>query len=232
VSALAARFFTLVQGAGFYRQLLGEAVALLPEGSGRTLLDVGCGPGLLTRLAAARGYEALGIDADPAMVAAARRLARRERSDARFLHGRLDDRATRVPQADVVAAASLLAVLPDREAGLESLWRCVKPGGTLLVVEATERLTVSAARTLIAEGLGGPRRNLLTVWAAARQGSAVDQIVFTRLVETEQRGVQLLGGLVRATLFGAASDLAPNNEACPSVVCKTRPPVGASPSLG
>jgi SAM-dependent methyltransferase len=204
VSALAARFFTLVQGAGFYRQLLGDALALLPEGSGRTLLDVGCGPGLLARLAAARGYEALGIDADPAMVAAARRLARRERSAARFVHGRLGDPATSVPRADVVAAASLLAVLPDREAGLEALWRCVKPGGTLLVVEATDQLTVPAARTLIAEGLPGPRRNLLTVWAAARQGSTVDPVVFTRLVETEQRGTPLLGGLARATLFGGA----------------------------
>ena len=205
MTVLAARFFTLVQGAGFYRRLLSDAVALLPEGDGRTLLDAGCGPGLLTRLAAARGYEALGIDADPAMVATARRLARRERSAARFLHGRLGDPATIVPHADVVAAASLLAVVPDREATLEALWRCVRPGGILLIVEATERLTVSAARTLIAGGLPGPRRNLLTVWAAARQGSAVDPTIFDSLVDAEQRSAPLLGGLASATLFTAAA---------------------------
>jgi ubiquinone/menaquinone biosynthesis C-methylase UbiE len=204
MSAVAARFFALVQGAGFYRAYLEEAVALLPGGDGSRLVDVGCGPGLLTRLAAARGYEALGIDADPAMVATAARLARRERSAATFLHGQLSDLPA-LPQADVVVAASLLAVVRDREAALETLWRCVKPGGALLVVEAPDRLTVPAARKAIAAGLRGPRRGLLTMWAAARQGNAVDPSIFATLRDTEPRHTPLLGGLVRATLCTAAA---------------------------
>jgi ubiquinone/menaquinone biosynthesis C-methylase UbiE len=205
MSALAARFFTLVQSSGFYRNSLVQAVALLPDGRGRALLDVGCGPGLLTRLTAARGYEALGIDVDPAMVAAARRISRRERSSATFLQARLGGEVNTLPQADAVVAASLLAVVSDREAALETLWRCVRPGGTLLVVEATDRMSVPAARKLIAEGLPGPRRNLLTIWAAAREGNVVDARIFDHLAGAQHRSTLLLGGLVSATLFTASA---------------------------
>jgi hypothetical protein len=62
MSALTAKFFTHVESAGFYATLLRDALDLLPDGHGRTLIDVGCGPGALTRLAAARGYHATGLD--------------------------------------------------------------------------------------------------------------------------------------------------------------------------
>jgi 2-polyprenyl-3-methyl-5-hydroxy-6-metoxy-1,4-benzoquinol methylase len=201
MSALAARFFTRVQAAGFYRTLLSDAVALLPAGSGRSLLDVGCGPGLLTRLAAARGYDAVGLDADGAMIAAARRLAAEEGSAATFVHARFPDRL--VPRADVVAAASLLAVAPEREKTLRSLWQRTEPGGTLLIVEATERLSLRSANAAVASGLPPPGRSLLRVWAAARGGSTVDPRLRDSIPEAACRTVPLLGGLAEAWLFSA-----------------------------
>jgi trans-aconitate methyltransferase len=78
MSALTAKFFTRVEAAGFYAALLRDGLDLLPDGHGRTLIDIGCGPGALTRLAAARGYHATGLDSDPAMIAQAARLARRQ----------------------------------------------------------------------------------------------------------------------------------------------------------
>jgi 2-polyprenyl-3-methyl-5-hydroxy-6-metoxy-1,4-benzoquinol methylase len=201
MSALAARFFTRVQAAGFYRVLLSDAVALLPAGSGRSLLDVGCGPGLLTRLAAARGYDAVGLDADRGMVAAARRLAAKEGSAAAFVQGRFPDR--RLPRADVVAAASLLAVVPDRETTLLRLWQHTEPGGTLLIVEATDRLTLRSANAAIAAGLPPPGRGLLRVWAAARGGSTVDPRLRDSIPEAACHTVPILGGLAEAWLFAA-----------------------------
>ena len=72
---LAATLFTWLQGADFYRDLHRQAVDSLPEGNGKRWIDIGCGPGLVTRLAVARGYAATGIDTSAGMVKAARRLA-------------------------------------------------------------------------------------------------------------------------------------------------------------
>ena len=121
MEAIAARFFSHVQAAGFYQTLLRDALALLPDGNGRTLLDVGCGPGALTRLAAAHGYHATGIDSDPAMVAHAKRIAHRESSPATFALAPLNQVPVRFAPASVVVAASLLAVVPDPAAALDEL---------------------------------------------------------------------------------------------------------------
>ena len=128
--------FTWLQGADFYFDLHKQAVDFLPAGHGETWLDIGSGPGLVTRLAAERGWRATGIDTDPQMVAAAKRIARWKHSPAEFQMG--DFTTLPAEFAQVVSAASLLAVLPDREAGLRSLWHLLRPGGFLLIVEPTQ----------------------------------------------------------------------------------------------
>lgn len=201
MGTIATRLFTSVQGAGFYHDHLRDAVALLPAGEGRTLIDIGCGPGLLTRLAAAHGYRATGIDADASMIAAATRIARREHSTATFARADARTAPTQFAPADVVAAASLLAVVTDRRATLDALWRCVAPGGLLLIVEATERMTVREARRLLANGLPGRRRHLLTLWASGREGHTVDPRIYDDLPDIAERQITpLLHGLVDANL--------------------------------
>lgn len=170
MSAVSARLFTTVQGADFYRDHLRSAVELLPPAEGATLLDIGCGPGLLTRLAAARGYRAVGLDADQNMVAAAKRIAFR--------------------------------VMADRPTALDLLWRTVAPGGLLLVIEATEDMTVRAARQLLADGLPGRRSRFLIRWASGREGRTVDPRIFEDLPNVaEKRFMPLLRGLAGAWLI-------------------------------
>lgn len=77
MSAFSAALFSRLQAAEFYSALHQQAVELLPRGEGRTWLDVGCGPGLVARCAAAHGYRARGVDTDPAMVRRATANARR-----------------------------------------------------------------------------------------------------------------------------------------------------------
>ncbi|MFJ1758773.1 methyltransferase domain-containing protein [Amycolatopsis sp. NPDC088138] len=64
------------RGRAGYPQVIAEALSaeLELDGSGR-LLDVGCGPGSLTLLLAGCFEEAVGLDADPDMLAEAARLA-------------------------------------------------------------------------------------------------------------------------------------------------------------
>lgn len=158
-----ARFFTWVQRARFYVDLHREAVSLLPPGDDRTWLDVGTGPGLVAGLAAERGYDALGIDKNPAMVAA----ARGRFPGARFEEAALPSHPTAT--YDVVSAASLLIVVPDPRAAARALWEHVRPGGHLLLVETTARMNPRETRPL---SVSNPL--VLWLWARVRQGRAVD----------------------------------------------------------
>ncbi|MFN8584334.1 MAG: methyltransferase domain-containing protein [Dehalococcoidia bacterium] len=57
---------------GFVAQLAEDLVGLLDPQPGERIVDLGCGTGTLTAQIASRGAEVLGIDADPAMIEAAR----------------------------------------------------------------------------------------------------------------------------------------------------------------
>ena len=198
MSWLSARLFTWIQGAAFYTDVHTEAVRTLPEGHGRRWLDVGCGPGLVARLASEHGYDAVGIDRDPSMVHAARRRTRGARC--RFELGELGRGAAERWSADVVSAASLLIVLPEPRAGLAQLWEWVRPGGTLLVVETTEHMTPERARTIAPHTRAG-RRAALSLWARARSGRAVDPALFDVIHARARSDHALLHGLVRAWTF-------------------------------
>lgn len=197
---LAAHLFTWIQGADFYRSLHAEAVAMLaPADGAQTWIDVGCGPGLVARLAAARGYQARGIDLQPAMIRSAQRIARRTGSPASFQVGAIA--SLRAASATVVSAASLLAVLPQPRAGLADLWRGVRPGGSLLIIEPTPAMTVARARQLLAQERLGRRTYGLYLWAAARQGRSVDPAIYDTIAAAHRAYRPLLHGLVGAWLF-------------------------------
>ena len=127
MGASSARFFGLVQSADFYREVLREAVDLMPMGSGQPWLDVGSGPGLVARLAQERGYDAVGFEATSkwsGSPAASRGAAR-----PRFDETRLCDLVAGHGRAEVVSAASLLGVLKDRRAAMLQLLDAVAPRG-------------------------------------------------------------------------------------------------------
>lgn len=191
-------FFSWLQGADFYVRVHAEAVSLAAERPGRWL-DVGCGPGLVTRLAASRGHVAVGADASPAMIRTARRLALAERSAATFEVATIEELAARPSRAEVVSAASLLAVIPNEARGLDLLWRSVAPGGALLIVETTPAMRPAAALRLAS----GRRASGLLLWAVARRGRSCAPVMDTwRPVDLAARAFHpLLGGLVGAWLF-------------------------------
>jgi demethylmenaquinone methyltransferase/2-methoxy-6-polyprenyl-1,4-benzoquinol methylase len=106
------------------------------------ILDVGCGPGELTRLAARHypGSRAVGADLTSAML----RLAERERPESdvatRTTYLRAD--AQRLPFAeaafDLVLSAFVVRNLPDLPRALREFRRVLRPGGSLLTLEITE----------------------------------------------------------------------------------------------
>ena len=111
-------------------------VALTAAGPESRALDVACGPGFLTLAFAARCANARGIDATPAFVERASRVAReRGVGNASFAQG--DVNALPEPDAawDVVACRAAFHHFERPARVLAEMARVARPGGALLVAD-------------------------------------------------------------------------------------------------
>lgn len=195
------KVFDRLHGADFYRAFHRRAAGMLAEGAGKTWLDVGCGPGVLACEAASRGYRVRGVDRQPAMIAAATRRS----PELEFAVSDLEAEADRGRRYDVVSASSLLTVLPDPRAGFARLAALTKPGGSVLVIEATRTLRPARALALIARGRLGARAGMLLLWSVARSGRAPPVFEPTAGCRLTAR-ISLLDGLVEASIFQREGD--------------------------
>jgi len=195
-----AGLFTWLQDAAFYRGFHAAAADLMGAGDGRSWLDAGCGPGVLARLAAARGFVVRGVDRDSGMIASAGRLATDRGAQVTFATSDLDAELARGRRYDVVSASSLIVVTSDPEDTLVKLCALTAPGGRLLVIEASPQMSRWRALKLLLTGRAGPRGYMFLLWATGRSGRALPNSFFEQSHCRTSRH-PLLGGLVNAWVF-------------------------------
>jgi SAM-dependent methyltransferase len=112
----------------FWRMSLPALLELMPEPGRRLTLDLGCGEGRLSRVLAARGHRMVGIEASPALAAAAR-----EADPSIDVHV-ADAAALPLPDgvADIVVASMVLMNLDDLGSAMREVARVLAPGGRLV----------------------------------------------------------------------------------------------------
>ena len=123
-------------------------LALLEPEAGARILDVGCGTGYFTRRFAAEGYEATGVDPDPAMLA----FARAHRAGAEdYLRGD----ARRLPFCDgafdYCISIAALCFIPEERAALAEMVRVCRRGLALGLLNRRSLLYLTKGR---ADGRG------------------------------------------------------------------------------
>jgi ubiquinone/menaquinone biosynthesis C-methylase UbiE len=132
--AVAAITFTIGRGAA-----ADLAIDLTGVGPGDDVVDVGCGPGVAVRRAAARGASSV-VGIDPAAVMlrvgrASTRLRRRGAAKVRYLTGTAEALPLPDGAASVVWSLATVHHWHDLDAGLDEVRRVLRPSGRFLAVE-------------------------------------------------------------------------------------------------
>ena len=137
--ARAYEVFSTLVFAGRRRRVFTRLVALSGARPGDRVLDVGCGPGYLTRLAADAvrpGGAAVGIDPSPSVIRYAQQAAV-GRADCSFDLGVAEALDARDGTFDVVLSSLMVHHLPEdlRAQAFSEMFRVLRPGGSLLVAD-------------------------------------------------------------------------------------------------
>lgn len=136
--ALAYEVLSAVVFAGRRRRTFGRLVRLAGVAPGDRVLDVGCGPGYLTALAAEAASpdgNAVGVDPSGPMVEQARRT--RETANCSFESGRAEALDAADGSFDVVVSSFAVHHIPEevRGAAFAEVFRVLRPGGRVLLAD-------------------------------------------------------------------------------------------------
>lgn len=136
-----AKLFSTIIKADAYHGILVEWTNSLIDDQYKTVLEVGCGPGVLACHLAARGHNVTGIDLSDSMIQRAKQLSAQQKLAVKFQ--RADARETGLPGAsfDTILGASIVNVVKDPLFIIKEAWRLLKPHGCVSFLFPTKTMT-------------------------------------------------------------------------------------------
>lgn len=116
--------------------------------SGRRILDVGCGDGVLTVALGHRGAFVVGLDTSSSMLNAAQVRAARDHTELALCRGRAEFLPFADASFDLVVAVTILCFVQDAGYVFAEIHRVLRPGGRLVIGELGRWSTWAAGRRL------------------------------------------------------------------------------------
>lgn len=141
-----ANFFRQLQGVEWYSGMLQSWADSLGIGPGDTVLEVGCGPGLLTVYLAKQGCSVIGIDRSAAMIRAAVKAATPMNVDVRFDSGDAGSLPYATASFSHVISSSLINIVSSPVEILREMSRVTCVGGTVSFLIPADTMTLKEAR--------------------------------------------------------------------------------------
>ncbi len=151
--------FTTLFFLGRHRRLLAEFVTLSGARGGEHALDIGCGPGKLVRaLGAAVGPGGAAVGIDPSATAIADNRRRDRAAQHRYEVGPAQDLPLPDAAFDVVTCTFVMHHIPEaqRTAALAQMWRVLRPGGRVLLADASPSPRLRRALSVVLRSGGDP----------------------------------------------------------------------------
>jgi len=186
-------FFERLYRVEWYRKMMEAWVDWIGVQSGQTMLEVGCGPGLLTLHCLNTGIKAHGLDRSKAMLRRARRLEQVAGFKYSFERGDGVALPYKDDIFDTTLAASLINIVSNPRKIVGEMVRVTKLAGRVSYLVPTTAMTSAAASTFISMyRLQGWSAAMLSLWARSAP----------KMTETQARRVSENTGLVQVQVLG------------------------------
>jgi ubiquinone/menaquinone biosynthesis C-methylase UbiE len=179
------KWFLFEVGAGYYARKLAtgpeadirrdfvEFLNLAPAQNGNPLvrlLDVGCGPGHVTRALARRGYDATGVDRSVRLLQIARRNARREGLQTKFERSSSNMLPFADSSFDCAIATGVIYWVEHPLETLREMVRVVRPGGAISTLDPHASMSIPRVRAYNSEHqLNRRDSRKMTAWATSAE---------------------------------------------------------------
>jgi len=122
--------------------------------SGKKILDIGCGGGILTEAMARQGAFVTGLDISEAPLAIARQHCKQSKLDIQYVNDQVEQYAdTHVHSYDVITCMEMLEHVPDPQSIVNACAELIKPGGQVFFSTINRTLPAYVLAVLCAEYL-------------------------------------------------------------------------------
>lgn len=191
--------FSYLQTQEFYKNIHQYALELLdnkPTKHNNKWADIGCGMGIMGKIASENSYNVSAYDLDKYMVFWAQYLNKKNKK----LHFELKDVMNVIESFNVVSATSLLSVVTEKELVLTKLVSLLKDDqSTLILIEPTKEMSLKNVWKQCMNLKSLYYYKMLFIWAKVREGKAVDINMFAKYKNISH--FYILEGMVRITLI-------------------------------
>lgn len=189
--------FLWLQNQSFYKTLQKSVLhPIKPTKENKQWADIGCSTGLMSRLAQKLGYRVVGYDINVFSLFIANILSIALKN----IHYENQDFTTLIQKYDVVSATSLLSVVDDKKASLNTLIALLKDEkSTLIIIEPTEHMSSTNVHALINDFKSWWYYKGLLLWANAREGKSIHISLYNNLENMQINHKYYLSSMVRVT---------------------------------